>query len=108
MLLLTTVGRKTGQSRTNPLLYLADGPNYVVVGSNGGRPQPPAWILNLTASPEVQLQVGRRRFAAEARRLAETEKSVMWPRLIAHYPGWAHYQLLTERELQVVVLTPRA
>jgi F420H(2)-dependent quinone reductase len=107
MLLLTTVGRRTGQRRTNPLLYMPDGSNYVVVGSNGGRPQPPAWILNLSATPTVELQVGRRRLRADANILAGELKSAMWTRLIVHYKGWDHYQHLTDRELQVVTLVPR-
>jgi deazaflavin-dependent oxidoreductase (nitroreductase family) len=107
MLLLTTLGRRTGQQRTNPLLYMPDGPNYVVVGSNGGRPQPPAWILNLSATPAVEVQVGRRRLKVDAHILSDEEKTEMWPRLIGHYKGWGHYQQLTDRELQVVKLVPR-
>jgi deazaflavin-dependent oxidoreductase (nitroreductase family) len=106
MLLLTTVGRKSGQPRTNPLLYMPDGANFVVVGSNGGRPQPPAWILNLTATPEVDLQVGRRRCRAVAQVLSGEAKAAMWPRLLEHYPGWGSYQALTEREIKVVSLVP--
>jgi F420H(2)-dependent quinone reductase len=108
MLLLTTIGRKSGQKRTNPLLYMPDGANFVVVGSNGGRPQPPAWVLNLTATPKVEVQVGRRRFWGEAHVLTEEERADMWPRLIGHYKGWGHYQQLVERELRVVLLIPSA
>ena len=78
MLLLSTVGRKTGQRRTNPLLYMPDGPNLVVVGSNGGRAQPPAWILNLAATPRVEVQVGRRKLEADARILTDEERMAMW------------------------------
>jgi deazaflavin-dependent oxidoreductase (nitroreductase family) len=106
MLLLSTVGRKSGQKRTNPLLYMPDGVNFVVVGSNGGRPQPPAWILNLTATPGVELQVGRRRFRAVAHVLSGEAKEVMWPRLLGHYSGWGSYQALTDREMKVVSLVP--
>jgi deazaflavin-dependent oxidoreductase (nitroreductase family) len=106
MLLLTTVGRRTGQKHTTPLLYMPDGPDFVVVGSNGGRPEPPAWILNLTATPLVELQVGRRRCTAEARVLEGEAKAAMWPRLIGHYQGWGSYQALTEREIKVVSLVP--
>jgi deazaflavin-dependent oxidoreductase (nitroreductase family) len=106
MLLLSTVGRKSGQQRVNPLLYMPDGSSFVVVGSNGGRPQPPAWVLNLAATPEVGVQVGRRKLRAEAHVLTEAEREAMWPRLLGHYKGWGHYQQLTERELRVVVLRP--
>jgi deazaflavin-dependent oxidoreductase (nitroreductase family) len=85
---------------------MPDGPNYVVVGSNGGRPQPPAWVLNLEATPEVELQVGRRKCRAVAHILTGEAKAAMWPRLLGHYQGWGSYQELTERELKVVVLRP--
>ena len=107
MLLLTTVGRKTGQSRTTPLLYMPDGPRFVVVGSNGGRDRPPAWVLNLSATPAVEIQVGRRRVEADAHVLTSREKTVMWPRLIEHYEGWGRYQELTEREIKIVSFLPR-
>jgi deazaflavin-dependent oxidoreductase (nitroreductase family) len=107
MLLLTTVGRRSGQKRTNPLLYMADGPRFVVVGSNGGRDQSPAWILNLSATPVVDLQVGRRKMTADAHVLTTEEQAALWPRLISHYSGWKHYQDLTARQIHVVSLTPR-
>jgi deazaflavin-dependent oxidoreductase (nitroreductase family) len=107
ILLLTTIGRRTGQRRTTPLLYLPDGDNYLVVGSNGGREQPPAWLLNLTATPTVELQVGRRRLRADAYILSTPEKDALWPRLLAHYKSWNDYQELTDRELKVVSLRPR-
>ncbi len=107
MLLLTTVGRKSGLLRTHPLLYMPDGANYVVVGSNGGRPEPPAWVLNLTSTPKVKVQVGRTVFYAHARLLRGDDAAAMWPRLTEHYSGWSYYQELTERELIVVSLEPR-
>jgi deazaflavin-dependent oxidoreductase (nitroreductase family) len=106
MLLLTTVGRKSGQRRTTPLLYMADGPRFVVVGSNGGRPSAPAWVLNVMATPAVDLQVGRRKLHAEARLLAGEERAAMWPRLLTHYPSWGAYQELTERQIRVVSFSP--
>jgi len=108
MLLLTTVGRKSGQRRTTPLLYMPDGERFIVVGSNGGRPQPPAWLLNLTATPLVEVQAGRHKHQADARVLTEDEKTVMWPILAQHYKGWSEYQKLTDRELNVVELVPQS
>jgi len=107
MLLLTTVGRQSGQRRTTPLLYMPDGPRFVVVGSNGGRDQPPGWVLNLSATPAVEIQVGRRKLLADAHVLTGEEKTVIWPRLLGHYNGWGAYQGLTEREIRVVSLLPR-
>ena len=106
MLLLTTTGRKSGQARTTPLLYMPDGDDYIVVGSNGGRPEPSAWVLNLEASPTAHIQVGRRKARATAQVLRGEAKAELWPRLCEHYEGWAHYQTLTDREIPVVRLTP--
>ena len=106
MLLLTTTGRKSGQARTTPLLFMPDGAGWVVVASNGGRPAPPAWLLNLEADPTCTVQVKRDRTPARAEILRGDDKSELWARLAAFYPGWAHYQTLTDRELPVVVLHP--
>lgn len=106
MLLLTTTGRKSGEARTTPLLYMPDGDDYLVVGSNGGRPEPSAWFLNVRATPAVRIQVGRFKTSATAHVLGAEEKAAVWPRLGEHYEGWAYYQTLTEREIPVVRLTP--
>jgi deazaflavin-dependent oxidoreductase (nitroreductase family) len=108
MLLLTSVGRRSGQLRTNPLLYMADGERYLVVGSNGGRPQPPAWLLNVAANPRVRVQVGRRTAVAEALILSDEDRAAVWPRMIEYYSGWDYYGQLTERTLRVVSITPVA
>ena len=107
VLLLTTVGRKSGQPRTTPLLYMADGDDVVVVASNGGRPQTPAWWHNLRAQPEAEVQVGPRRMSVAAELAGPEERARLWPRLTGFYGGWAHYQTLTDREIPVVVLRPR-
>jgi F420H(2)-dependent quinone reductase len=106
MLLLTTTGRRSGQRRVTPLLYMADGPAFVVVGSNAGRAHAPAWLLNLSAAPTVEIQVGRHKMTARAHVLSADERMDMWPQLFAHYQGWSYYQRLTERELHVVSLEP--
>jgi F420H(2)-dependent quinone reductase len=106
MLLLTTTGRKSGEARTTPLLYMPDGDGYVVVGSNGGRDAPSAWVLNLEADPRAHLQVGRKKMAATAAVLRGENRDELWPRLTEYYAGWAHYQTLTDRELPVVRLSP--
>ena len=106
ILLLTTTGRKSGQARTHPLLYMPDGDNYVVVASNGGRDQPPAWWLNLRAQPRAEIQVGRDRIPVQADVLGPAEKEEIWPRVTAFYQGWGHYQMLTNRDIPVVVLRP--
>jgi deazaflavin-dependent oxidoreductase (nitroreductase family) len=107
MLLLTTTGRKSGLARTHPLLYMPRDDGFVVVGSNGGREEPPAWILNLEATPTVKVQVGRKKYTAQAQILGATEKAALWPTLTTYYKGWGDYQKLTERQLNVVTLTPQ-
>ncbi len=106
MLLLTTTGRKSGEPRTTPLLYLPDGDGFAVVGSNGGRPQPPAWLLNVTAHPEVTVRAARRVVRCTARVLEGEEEAAMWPRLLAQHPGWGKYQGLTDRTIRVVSIQP--
>lgn len=107
MLLLTTTGRRTGEPRTCPLLYYPSGHDLVVVASNGGRPAHPAWLHNLRAREQVQVQVGRRRRPAVARVVDAAERARWWPELIRFYAGWAHYETITDRPLEVVVITPR-
>jgi deazaflavin-dependent oxidoreductase (nitroreductase family) len=107
-LLLTTTGRKTGQERTMPLLYVPDGERFVVVGSNGGDDRPPAWWLNLQKQPAAQVQVGRRRHRVSARRASGAELDALWKRLEASYSYYADYRRRTSREIPVVVLERRA
>jgi len=104
MLLLTTVGRTSGQRRTLPLAYLADGDAFVVVASNGGQDWDPAWWRNLQKTPEAQLQVGRETFLARPRQATATEHARLWPLLTQANPAWAGYQKTTKREIPVVLL----
>jgi deazaflavin-dependent oxidoreductase (nitroreductase family) len=107
MLLLRTRGRKSGEQRTAALLYIADGEQYVVVGSKGGSDSPPAWLLNLEADPEVEVQVGTRRFAALGRKATPTEHRRLWPKLTSIWPDYERYQLQTRRKIPLVLLEPR-
>jgi deazaflavin-dependent oxidoreductase (nitroreductase family) len=108
ILLLSTVGRRSGQPRTTPLLYLRDGEDFVVVGSNGGRPEPPAWFLNLQADPKVTVRDGRRTLSVVAETVSAEERGELWSRLHEFYPGWSHYQTLTARPLPVIRLRPHS
>jgi deazaflavin-dependent oxidoreductase (nitroreductase family) len=108
MLLLTTTGRRSAEPRTNPLLYMPDGKDYVVVASNGGRDRPPAWLLNLEATPVAVIQVRRTTSPVTAEILRGAEAAPLWPRLTEHYNGWSYYQQLTEREIPVVRLETSA
>lgn len=107
VLLLTTIGRKSGKERTTPVLYLEDGSNLVVVASQGGMDRHPLWYLNLRANPEVSVQVGEQRSERLAHVASEQERLRLWPQLVAMYPDFDSYQSWTEREIPVVVLAPR-
>ncbi|HVX20114.1 MAG TPA: nitroreductase/quinone reductase family protein [Acidimicrobiales bacterium] len=107
-LLLTTVGRRTGERRTTPLLYMPDGDDFVVVASNGGRDRPPAWVLNLDAAPAAEVQVGRRKLPVTAEVLRGADKEPLWSRATGYYEGWNHYQGLTGRDIPVVRLRTRS
>ncbi len=105
VLLLTTTGRRSGQPRTTPLLYLDDGERKVVVASNGGADRTPAWYHNLTARPEATVQTAGQVLPMRARVADADERARLWPRLVAMYPSYDDYQAKTERRLPVVILT---
>jgi len=108
MLLLRTVGRRTSQPRTSALLYVRDGDAYVVIASKGGAPQHPGWFQNLTATPEVEIQVGRARMPVRARVAEGEERSRLWALADKVNQGqYATYQSRTSRVIPVVVLKPR-
>ncbi len=106
VLLLTTIGRKSGRPQTAPLLYLQDGDRYVVVGSKGGMSHDPLWCKNLDANPRVEIEVGNRKMAMLAHRATPEEKAPLWPRLVAMYGSYADYQARTTRQIPVIILTP--
>ena len=103
-LLLTTRGRRTGKLRRTALIYGRDGDDYLVVASQGGAPEHPAWYHNLLADPEVQVQVGADKFTARARTAGPEEKPRMWRTMTATWPAYDDYQRKTDREIPVVVL----
>lgn len=106
VLLLTTTGRKSGQQRTSPLSYLTDGPNYVVIASNSGRPNYPAWFLNLQSDPHATVQVGRNTRNVTARVATPEERAKLWAELTRKARNYADYEKMTTREIPMVVLEP--
>jgi deazaflavin-dependent oxidoreductase (nitroreductase family) len=104
VLLLTTTGRRSGESRTTPLIYGRDGDDYMVVASKGGSPAPPAWYLNLSEDADVEVQVKGDRFRARARTAGLEEKPGLWRTMAGEWPDYDAYQEKTEREIPVVVL----
>jgi deazaflavin-dependent oxidoreductase (nitroreductase family) len=105
--LLTTTGRRTGRSRTVPLLYLPrDDQQIVVVASRGGLSEHPAWYLNLRADPRASVAIGGSRRAMTARVATAEERAELWPQLTAAYPRFDTYQRRTARLIPVVLLRP--
>lgn len=103
-LLLTTIGRRSGEPIITPLIYgEADGA-YVVVASKGGAPTHPYWYLNLDANPEVEVQIRTERFKARARTATGEERSRLWDMMLPIYPTYTELQGKTDREIPVVVL----
>lgn len=108
VLLLTTIGRKSGQPRVAPLIYLQDGDRLVLVASKGGMSHHPLWYRNLEANPDVEVELpGTGKLPMRATRATEEEKALLWPRLLEIYPDYADYQARTERNIPVVVLSRR-
>jgi F420H(2)-dependent quinone reductase len=108
VLLLHHVGRKSGEERVAPLLYLPDGEDMVIVASYGGAPKNPAWYHNLKAKPETVVEVGRERRPVTAHVATEQERERLWPALLNLYPAYGDYQARTERTIPLVVLKSRA
>jgi deazaflavin-dependent oxidoreductase (nitroreductase family) len=107
VLLLDHVGAKSGAHRTSPLVYGVDGENLVLVASKGGYPKNPAWFHNLLAHPDTTVQLGSRRQPVHAQVVDPEERKRLWPLMLKVYGGYADYQRRTEREIPLVVLTPR-
>lgn len=105
-LLLTTVGRRTGQAYRTPLIYGQDGDRYLVVASKGGSDVAPGWYRNLTRNPTVRVQVGDRVFDGTARTADPGEQARLWPVMTAIWPAYDDYQRRTSRPIPVVVITP--
>ncbi len=110
-LLLRTTGRRTGLPRTNALIYARDGDAYLVVASKGGAPQPPAWLANLTAEPDCDIQIGRRhhRVTARATLPGDPDYARRWQLInAANANRYNAYQDKTERRIAIVELRPKA
>ncbi len=106
VLLLTTIGRKSRNKRTTPVLYLEDGENLVLVASNAGKNRDPFWWMNLKDDPSAVVQVRGRTMEVRAAQATPEEKSRYWPSLVKMYPAYDDYQKKTVREIPVVILRP--
>jgi deazaflavin-dependent oxidoreductase (nitroreductase family) len=106
-LLLQTTGRKSKEVKTTPLIYGADGSNFVIVASKGGAPRDPAWFLNLRDDAAVRFQVGNKKYRGVARIAAGAERERLFRMMAKLFPPYDDYQAKTAREIPVVVLEPR-
>jgi F420H(2)-dependent quinone reductase len=107
VLLLTSTGRRSGQLRTAPVLYLRDGGRLCVIGSNAGNKHAPAWSHNLKANPEAEIEIGRERTQVRARVAEGEERAELWQKMNAQYEGFDDYDQRTSRDIAVFVLEPR-
>lgn len=106
VLLLSTVGQKTGKVRRVPLPYFRSGSKYLLIGSYGGNPKNPHWVNNLIKNPRVEVQVGSRSWSTLARVAQGEEREQLWKQLTYDFPRYANYQKKTTRQIPVVVLEP--
>jgi deazaflavin-dependent oxidoreductase (nitroreductase family) len=106
VILLTSIGAKTGKIRKTPLMRVEHGGEYAVVASLGGAPKNPVWYHNIKAHPRVELQDGTVNKDYEAREVFDDEKAAWWERAVAAWPDYANYQTKTDRQIPLFVLTP--
>jgi deazaflavin-dependent oxidoreductase (nitroreductase family) len=104
ILLLGTTGRRSGKQYTHPLIYREHEGAYLVVASKGGSDTPPDWYLNLSANPEVTVQIKDETFPAKARTAGPDERPLLWRLMAEVWPDYDAYQAKTSREIPVVVL----
>ncbi|CAN5593614.1 nitroreductase/quinone reductase family protein [soil metagenome] len=104
VVLVDSVGRKSGKRRTHPLLCVEDGDDLVILASKGGIDKHPAWYLNLMASPETDVNWRGEKRHVRVRQVEGSERERLWDKAVGVYRGWAHYQSRTNREIPVLVL----
>jgi deazaflavin-dependent oxidoreductase (nitroreductase family) len=108
VIVVTTVGVKSGKLRKVPLMRVEHEGEYAAVASMGGAPKNPVWYNNLKADPNVELQDGPDKQDYVAHEAAGDERSQWWERAVAAYPPYAEYQTKTDRQIPIFVLTPKA
>ncbi len=108
IILVTSIGAKSGKLRKTPLMRVEHNGEYAAVASLGGAPKHPVWYYNLKANPDVELRDGDVVKEYVAREVTGEEKAVWWERAVAAYPDYADYQKKTTREIPLFVLTPKS
>lgn len=105
LLLLHTIGAKSGLERVNPVVYLPDGDDYVIIASKGGADTNPDWYYNLLANPKVTVEVGTEQFELIASPTQEPERSYLYERMVERRAGFAEYKVKTSRQIPVIRLS---
>lgn len=106
VMVLTTIGAKSGETREAVVTFSRDGEDYVVVGSNRGEPEDPAWFTNLVANPVVTVETDRQRFQARATVAEGVDRDTLWDRHVAEHTQFAEYPSKTDRVIPIARLTP--
>ena len=106
LLLLTTTGRRSGERRTSPMMYIRDGDRLLVVASNAGADRDPMWYLNLVSDPRVHVEIGTESYEATAVPLEGDDRAEAFARIVAGYPFFADHQAKVRRQIPVVELVP--
>lgn len=104
--ILTTTGRKSGEPRDSPLLFLQEGKRIVLVASQGGRATNPMWYLNLKADPNISFQTKKEKLELVAREATDAERDEYWPKLDAMYPDFVNYRSYTDRKIPILICDP--
>ena len=106
LMLLHTMGTKSGKEHANPVAYTRDGENYVVIPSKGGAPVQPNWYYNILAHPRLPVEVGTETFQVDAKVAEEPERTNLYDKMVETYSGFDEYRRKAERVIPVIVLTP--
>ena len=107
ILLLSTEGRKSGETRINPLIHREDDGRWVLVASKGGYPEHPGWFKNLSAHPDAEIQVKAEHIPVRAREAEGEERERLWSKMTEVWPAYDDYQKRTDRRIPIVVLERR-
>jgi deazaflavin-dependent oxidoreductase (nitroreductase family) len=105
LLILHTIGAKSGQERINPVAYTTDGDRFVIIASKGGAPTNPDWYYNIVANPQVTVEAGTEQFTARASISTEPERTRLYNKMVETMPGFADYKNKTTRIIPVIILS---
>jgi deazaflavin-dependent oxidoreductase (nitroreductase family) len=105
LLLLHTIGAKSGREHINPVAYITDNDRFVIIASKGGAPTNPDWYHNIVANPKVKIEVGTEQYTARALITSEPERTRLYTKMVEMMPGFAEYQKKTTRIIPVIILS---